>query len=319
MNSGDDVTGGLTGLPPGILSFMGAPALDPKTAGQADVAMFGVPFDLGTTGRSGSRDGPGAVRYASRLVRPFNQHTGVDPFALCRVADIGDAPVDPLSLDGSITMITDFVYGLTHQGTAPLAIGGDHTVSLPVLRGLAPGEPLGLVQFDAHSDTADVSPYGGKIFYASPFRRAIEEGLIDARRTVQIGIRSMLREPQALDWARAQGITIITMDDYDAMGREEVIAQARRVIGEKPAYVTFDMDALDAAHAPGTGLPEPGGLTSRDALVILRGLRGLDIVGGDVCETNPALDVAGITAQTGAYLMFDILCLLAEAKAARSG
>jgi len=249
----------------------------------------------------------------SRLIRPINGGTGVNPFKLCNIADIGDAPVNPFDIMESLDSIAAFATNLRKQGIASVACGGDHTVALPLLRGaVTPGQPVSLIHFDAHSDTGD-SSFGMRYNNGTGFRRAVEEGLIDPKRTIQIGIRANLFREGDLDFTYNSGMRVITMDEFDRLGREGVIAEIKKTIGEVPTYVTFDIDGLDPVHCPGTGAPEPGGLSMRDVQVILRSLRGFDVIGGDVCEVSPPLDPSGSTAVNAANIMFEILCLVAEA------
>ncbi len=295
-----------------VATFMRTPLVE--SAAGLDVALVGVPFDLGSTNRAGPRHGPAQIREMSRLIRQVNPATRVAPFDLCRVADIGDVPQNPLDLMDSIDRIERFFAGVREAGAATVAAGGDHTVTLPILRGIVAGAPIAVVQFDAHADTLD-ELLGSRINHATPFRRAVEENLIDPKRTLQIGLRGTRYSHDDIQYGYDVGMRIITMDDFEEMGRKEVIGEIHRVIGDRPAYVTFDIDGLDPTCAPGTGAPEPGGLTMRDAQVVLRGLRGLTVIGGDVCEVSPPLDPTGHTALNGANLMFEILCLVAETTA----
>jgi guanidinopropionase len=281
-----------------------------------EVALAGVPLDLGATYRVGARHGPAGVREASRLIRQVNPATAVEPFALCKVADVGDAPSDPLDVVRSVALIQEFFEKIHAIGAAPLAIGGDHTVPLPILRAIASERPVGLIQFDAHADVFD-DFMGSKINHATFVRRGIEEGLIEPGRSIQIGLRGTRYGGDDLDYSRSVGIRVITIDDYEELGRTRVIEAIREVVGDGPAYLTFDVDGLDPTEAPGTGVPEPGGLSMRDSQVMLRALMGLDVVGGDVCEVAPPLDPAGLTCIAAANLMFEILCLIATARAAR--
>jgi guanidinopropionase len=281
-----------------------------------EIALVGIPFDLGSTNRAGPRHGPAQIRDMSRLIRQVNASTHVAPFKLCRVADIGDAPVNPLDLMGSIDSIATFYRSLKRRGIVPVSAGGDHTVTLPILRGIVTDGPVGVIHFDAHADTLD-SLLGSTINHATPFRRAVEEGIIDPKRTVQIGLRGTRYSDEDIQYGYDMGMRIITMDDFEAMGRAKVIEEARKTVGDLPTYVTFDIDGLDPVFCPGTGAPEPGGLTMRDAQVVLRGLQGLNLIGGDVCEVSPPLDPSGHTALNGANLMFEILCIVAESVAGR--
>ncbi len=293
-----------------VATFMRTPSVTDATG--LDIALAGVPFDLGSTNRAGPRHGPAQIREMSRLIRQVNASSNIAPFSLCRVADVGDAPVNPFDLMGSLDSIETFFAGLHAAGVAPVAAGGDHTVTLPILRAIGRDRPLGVIHFDAHADTLD-ELLGNRFNHATPFRRAVEEGIIDPRRTIQIGLRGTRYADDDIAYGYDVGMRIVTMDDFEEMGRKAVIAEARRVVGDGPTYVTFDVDGLDPVYAPGTGAPEPGGLSMRDAQVILRGLQGLDLVGGDVCEVSPPLDPAGHTALNAANLMFEILCVVADA------
>ncbi|GBU18578.1 Guanidinopropionase [Methylobacterium jeotgali] len=303
----------------GIPSFMRLPVRDPAAAEGVEIGLVGIPFDGATTNRPGACLGPRAVREASTHTRAVNHSTGVAPYALAACADLGDVPVNPIDAAETCRRIEAFHAALRSQGIVPLSVGGDHLVSYPVLRALGAGRPLGLVHIDAHSDTDD-SQYGGtRLTHGTPFRRAVEDGVLDPRRMVQIGIRGSLDSADERDWALAQGIRIVTLEEAVGRGLPETVAEARAVVGEGPAYLSFDIDALDPAYAPGTGTPEPGGFTTREALYLVRSLRGLDLVGADLVEVSPPLDAAGITALAGGTLLFEILCLLAEAVAARRG
>jgi len=291
-----------------IATFLRAPRTD--ELGLVDIGIFGVPTDLGLSNRTGARHGPAAVREGSRLIRRFNQSTGRSPFDEVNVADLGDVGAHPYDLEQTLGRTAEFVKRLREHGVKPFAVGGDHVVPLPVLRGLFEGRPLGMLQFDSHPDTYDEF-YGMKVNHATPFRRAAEEGLIDPRRVVQLGLRGTQFSPDDASGSRALGFTVITYDEFEEMGREKTIARVREVLGDEPAYITFDVDGLDPKEAPGTSALEPGGLSMRDSQVILRGLHGLEVVGGDVCEVTPQLDPAGITAVNAANLMFEIVCLMA--------
>ncbi|MGD9741296.1 MAG: agmatinase [Dongiaceae bacterium] len=276
-----------------------------------DIGLVGVPFDLGTGFRTGARQGPSQIREMSRIIRRVNATSRIAPFRLCSVADMGDAPVNPFDLLVSIDQITAFFRKLTEGGVAPITAGGDHTVTLPILRGMYTGKPFSVVHFDAHADTLD-DYLGTKINHATPFRRAVEEGIIDPKRTIQIGLRGTRFGDDDIQYGHDVGMRIVTMDDFEEMGRKKVIEEARRVCGDGPTYITFDIDGLDPVYCIGTGVPEPGGLSMRDAQVIIRGLQGLDIVGGDVCEVLPLADPSGHTALNAANLMFEMLCVLAD-------
>ena len=297
-----------------IATFMRTPRA--QSAHGLDVALAGVPFDLGSTNRAGARHGPAQIREMSRLIRKVNASSRIAPFDICRVADVGDAPTNPLDLMVSLETIERFFADIHAAGAAPVAAGGDHTITLPILRAIARDGPVGVIQFDAHADTLD-ELLGSRYNHATPFRRGVEEGIIEPRRMVQIGLRGTRYSDDDIQYGYDVGMRIITMDDFEEMGRDAVIAETRRVVGDGPTFVTFDMDGLDPVFVPGTGAPEPGGLTMRDAQVVLRGLGGLNLIGGDVSEVAPPLDPAGHTALNAANLMFEILCIVADAVARR--
>ncbi len=295
-------------------TFMRTPRTD--DASKVDIALVGVPFDLGTGFRTGARQGPAQIREMSRIIRKVNPTSRIAPFSLCSVGDMGDAPVHPFDLLDSIDKITAFFKNLAQHNISPIAAGGDHTVTLPILRCLFKGEPFGAVHFDAHADTLDTY-LGTKINHATPFRRLVEEGILDPKRTIQIGLRGTRFADDDIQYGYDMGMRIVTMDDFEEMGRKEVIRECRRVCGQGPTYITFDIDGLDPVYCIGTGVPEPGGLSMRDAQVIIRGLQGLHLIGGDVCEVLPLADPSGHTALNAANLMFEMLCVIADSRAMR--
>lgn len=298
----------------GVATFMRTRQHD--ISPEIDIALVGVPFDIGVNYRSGSRHGPAAVREASRLIRRIHPTSGIAPYDICNVADVGDAPVNPIDLERSIADIEAFFRRIHEAGAAPISIGGDHTVPLPILRAIARSRPVGMVHIDSHPDTLD-SLAGTRINHATTFRRGVEEGLIDPTRVVVIGLRGSRFSPDDIAWGATRGFTNITFDEYEEMGRKAVIDRIGRVIGDGPTYVTIDIDGLDPAYAIGTGVPEIGGLSPRDVQVILRSLQGRDLVGGDICEVAPCYDPTGITAVTAANLMWEMLCVMADARARR--
>lgn len=300
----------------GIATFMRLPhlALDNDLSRLVDIALVGVPWDGGTTNRAGARHGPRQIRDLSTLARNVNRASGLNPFELCRCADMGDAPVNPVDLLDTLQRVEEFFRQLHALGMMPLAAGGDHLVTLPIMRAIASERPVGMVHFDAHTDTWDGYFGGSKFTHGTPFRRAIEEGLLDPRRTVQIGIRGALYNDTENDWGIRQGVRVIDIDEYQRMGTANVIAEARRIVGDGPTYVSFDVDFLDPVYAPGTGTPEIGGATTYEAQQLVRGLQGLNLVGGDVVEVSPPFDPSGNTALVGMTMMFEILCVLAEAR-----
>ena len=283
---------------------------------EVDVGLVGVPFDLGLNHRTGARQGPAGVREMSRLIRRVHPTSGIRPFEICNVADLGDAPVNPMSKDKSIDMIRDFFIEMKGANIVPIACGGDHTIPLPILRALAVDEPVGLLHFDAHADTLD-EICGDKVNHATFMRRGYEEGLIDPKRTIQIGMRGSRFTAQDIQYGYDVGYSIITMDEYEEMGRAAAIQQIQEVLKGGPVYISLDIDGLDPAYLPGTGVPEIGGLIPRDVQVILRSLQGMDIVGADISEVSPCYDPTGITCVTVANLMFEMLCIIADSIAGK--
>lgn len=297
----------------GIPTFMRAPYVEDLD--QVDIGLVGIPFDGGVTNRTGARHGPREIRNQSSLMRRIHQASGICPYELCRVADVGDAWVQsPFNLESSLEEIAAFYRRLHAAGVVPVSAGGDHSVTLAELRGIATHEPVGLVHIDAHCDTGD-DYLGSKFHHGAPFRRAVEEGLLDPRRTIQIGIRGAVNDRDVWKFSHDSGMRVVYMEEFHEMGVHEVIAEARRVVGAGPVYVSFDVDGLDPVFAPGTGTPEVGGLTTLEGQLIIRGLRGLQLVGGDVVEVAPPFDPSGNTALVGATLMFEILCVVADAVA----
>lgn len=301
----------------GIPTFMRLPA--PKEPAGVEVGLVGVPWDGGTTNRPGARHGPRALRDASTMIRMVNQATAAAPFHTARCADLGDVPPNPASLDDSLARIHRFYEALAAAGVTPLTAGGDHLTSLPVLRALAAADPVGMIHFDSHTDLYDDYFGGYKLTHGTPFRRAVEEGLLDPRRIVQIGIRGTTYDGEDRAFAAEAGIRIVTIEELFDRGTDAVMAEARAIVGDRPVYVSFDIDGIDPAQAPGTGTPEIGGLTTADALAILRGVAGIDVVGGDVVEVAPQYDATSNTAHAGAQMLFEILSLAAIALKARKG
>ena len=299
----------------GISTFMRLPHLSEPEG--VEIGMIGVPWDGGTTNRAGARHGPRQIRDLSTMTRNVHHQSRIKPFDLCRCADLGDVPVNPIDLEDTLKRIEAFFARVHAAGVIPLAAGGDHLITLPIMRAIAKNRPVGMVHFDAHTDTWDKYFGESKYTHGTPFRRAIEERILDPKRTVQIGIRGALYSDGDGDWGEAQGIRVITIEEFYDMGLDAVIAEARRVVGEGPTYISFDVDGLDPVYAPGTGTPEIGGFTTFEAQKMLRGLQGLDLVGGDVVEVAPPFDPSGNTAIVGATMMFEILCVLADAVAAR--
>jgi agmatinase len=277
-----------------------------------DVAIVGVPFDGGTSYRPGSRLAPREIRAQSSLIRPYNYFQKVAPFDRLNVADIGDIDAPPISIDKCFDVVESRVGAIADAGARPIVVGGDHSISLPILRALARVHgPLALVHFDAHIDTWD-EYFGAKYFHGTPFRRAIEEGVIDGKRFVQIGIRGPMYGADDFDFHREHGITMIDIDQVKERGVAWVLDRIRMVVSG-PTYVTFDIDVVDPAFAPGTGTPEVGGLTSHEAQRLVRGLAGLSLIGGDIVEVAPPYDGPGqITSLLAANIMFEFLCAMAR-------
>ncbi len=295
----------------GIATFMRTPLVrDPS---ELDIALIGVPFDGGVENRPGARHGPREIRNMSSLTRAVHHVTKINPYELCRVADLGDVPIaNTFDLEASHADITQFYRKVHTAGAVPLSAGGDHSISLPILRAIAADRPVGMVHIDAHTDTFD-EELGCKFTHGTPFRRAVEEGLLDPKRTVQIGIRGAADSEEGWTFSVESGMRVIFMEEFTRLGVEGVIAEARRVVGHGPTYLSFDIDSLDPAFAPGTGTPEMGGITTIQAQALVRGLRGLDLIGGDVVEVSPPFDPSGMTALVGATMMYEIVCILAEA------
>jgi agmatinase len=295
----------------GLRTFARLPQL--SDVGRADVAVLGAPFDGATTFRAGARFGPAAIREASLLLRPYNEAQAVAPFAAVQVADAGDAPASPLDIEAAHGAIEQAARAIADDGGRVLGLGGDHSVSLPLLRAAHGAHgPLSLLQLDAHTDTWD-SYFGARYTHGTIFRRAAEEGLIDAAASVQIGLRGSLYGAEDLDENRALGFTTLLARDFEAEGVAGALALARRQL-RSPVYVTVDIDVLDPAFAPGTGTPEAGGLTSRELLALLSGLAGLEleIAGADVVEVSPPYDPAGVTAVAAANAAYELVALLAQ-------
>jgi len=295
----------------GPTSFVSAPfmphASTTSNFGDLQVAIVGVPMDLGVSNRNGARFGPRALRTIERI-GPYNHALDCLPTADLKVADIGDVPFrSRYSLEGCHEDIEEFFARLVRAGVAPLAVGGDHSITHPILRAIGRKQPVGLIHIDAHCDTG--GEYDGtKFHHGGPFRNAVLDGVLDPQRTIQIGIRGS--SEYLWEFSHDSGMTVVHVEDFVRMGVPAVIAKAREVVGDGPVYVTFDVDGLDPAFAPGTGTPEVGGLTTREALEFLHGLKGLNVIGGDVVEVAPQYDSTTNTAQAGAQMLFEILSLM---------
>lgn len=278
-----------------------------------DIALVGVPSDF-TVYINGTRFGPAQVREASRMTRLVDFETKLEPFDMCTVADVGDAPVDPLDLLHQNELIEDFFSAFSERGIAALAVGGDHGITLPILRALGSAHRgLGLLQIDAHPDTFDEF-LGSSDNHTTFVRRLVEEEVLDPERIVTVGLRNTLWAPDQLDWAREQGMTIISADEFFEIGVGAASAAVQAALGDGPFYITLDVDGLDPSEAPGTGIREPGGLRYRDVYRVVRDLWGRQVVGADVVEVCPPLDPSAQTAIVAANLAFQALCALASAR-----
>ncbi len=314
MSSFEPVDSGAVPRYAGIPTFMRLPLATPA---EVDIALLGIPYDGGATNRVGTRHGPREIRNQSSLTRRVHHVSGLSPYDRARIADCGDVPVDPMDLMRTLDLISGFYADVKKAGALPLTAGGDHLITLPILRGLASDGPVGLIQFDAHSDTYDIFFGSSRYNHGTPFRRAIEEGLVDPKRFVQIGLRGAISDAANYDFAKACGVRIIFIEEFMARGVDDVMDEARAIVGDRPTYVTFDIDCIDPSQAPGTGTPEIGGFLTREAQALVRKLEGLNIIGADLVEVSPPLDPSGLTALTGATILFEELCVLAGVVEAR--
>ena len=301
----------------GIATFMRTPLIE--NAADVDIALIGIPYDGGVTNRAGARHGPREIRNASSLMRSIHHVTRFDPYSACRVGDLGDVPLSKMFSDEvSMSEIENFYQSVVTAGTLPLSAGGDHSVTYPILKALGANGPVGLVHIDAHTDTWDIF-HGSKYHHGAPFRRAVEAGVLDPKRTIQIGIRGAQNTAEGWDYSHEKGMRVVFMEEFAELGVDAVINEARRIVGNGPTYISFDVDGLDPIYAPGTGTPEIGGITTLEAQKLLRGLSGLNLIGGDVVEVAPPFDQTGNTALVGATLMYELLCLLAETRERKNG
>jgi len=296
----------------GIATMMRLPSR--ATAEGLDACFVGVPLDIGTSNRSGARFGPRAIRAESSLLRPCNLSTGAAPFECLTVADLGDVAINTFHLQGSIEIIESAFGEIVAHECRPLAMGGDHTISLPILRSLVRHHGrLGLVHVDAHADVND-RMFGELITHGTWIRRAVEEGLLEQRRVVQLGLRGTGYTSEDLDWPRRQGFRVVPAEECWHRSLAPLMEEVREQLGAGPVYLSFDIDALDPAFAPGTGTPEIGGLSTSQALEVVRGCQGLDLIGADLVEVSPLYDTTGSTALVAANLLFEMLCVLPGVK-----
>ncbi|MBO9467570.1 agmatinase [Tropicibacter sp. R15_0] len=296
----------------GVPTFMRLPHVTPDHPRLQDVqiGLVGVPWDSGTTNRPGPRHGPRQLRDASTMIRAQHQVSGLRPFEAANCADLGDVGPNPADIQDSMQRITAFYDQLVTAKIRPLTAGGDHLTSLPVLRALAKDQAVGMIHFDSHTDLFHSYFDGTMYTHGTPFRRAVEEGLLDPKRVVQIGIRGTMYDSEDRDFAKANGIRIIEIEEFFARGLKDVMAEARDIVGTQPTYVSYDIDFVDPTFAPGTGTPEVGGPNSFEALQVCRELYGLNIIGADMVEVSPPFDQSGGTAFLGVSIMFELLCAM---------
>ena len=299
-----------------IATFMRAPLAD--SLNNVDIGLVGVPTDLGVTNRAGARHGPREIRNASSLIRTCNLAMGINPYKLCRIADLGDVRFsNRYDLERQAEEIESFYRQIHNAGVLPVSAGGDHSITYPIFRAIAADMPIGMVHIDAHTDTWG-EIWGSKFHHGAPFRLAVEDGLLDPKRTIQIGIRGGQNFMEGIEFSQSSGMRVVFIEEFAELGVKAIIDEARRVVGDGRTYISFDVDGLDPVYAPGTGTPEIGGITTLEAQQLLRGLRGLNLIGGDVVEVAPPFDPSGNTALVGASLMFDILCLIADSLSCRA-
>ena len=294
----------------GVPTFMRLPhvSLDTPKISDVDIGIIGVPWDSGTTNRPGPRHGPRQLRDASTMIRAQHPVSGIRPYEKLNCADLGDVSINPADIEDSMNRITSFYKTVIEKGIKPLTAGGDHLTSLPVLRAIADRGPLGMIHFDSHTDLFH-SYFDGTMFtHGTPFRRAVEENLLDPKRVIQIGIRGTQYDREDLDFASAVGIRVVKIEEFFDRGIEDVMAEARDIVGEKETYISYDIDFIDPAFAPGTGTPEVGGPNSYEALKVVRELTGVKIVGADMVEVSPPFDPSSNTAFLGVSVMFELLC-----------
>ena len=298
----------------GVPTFMRLPhvALDAPKIKDVDIGIIGVPWDSGTTNRPGPRHGPRQLRDASTMIRAQHPVSGIRPYEKLNCADLGDVSINPADIEDSMARITSFYKKLIEKGIKPLTAGGDHLTSLPVLRALAEKAPLGMIHFDSHTDLFH-SYFDGTMFtHGTPFRRAVEENLLDPKRVIQIGIRGTQYDSEDIDFANSVGIRVIKIDEFFDRGIQDVMAEAREIVGENETYISYDIDFIDPAFAPGTGTPEVGGPNSYEALKVVRELVGVKIVGADMVEVSPPFDPSSNTAYLGVSVMFELLCQMVD-------
>ena len=293
-----------------IATFMRAPLVE--SLDNVDIGLVGVPTDLGVTNRPGARHGPREIRNSSSLMRTFNLGMNINPYKLCHIADLGDVRFsNRYDLNKQVEEIESFFQKIVERNILPISAGGDHSITYPILKAIGKKGPVGMVHVDAHTDTWG-EIWGSKFTHGAPFRLAVEAGVLDPKRTIQIGIRGGQNFMDGIEFSQSQGMRVVFMDEFSSLGVDKVIKEARKIVGEEKTYISFDVDGLDPVYAPGTGTPEVGGITTLEAQQLLRGLKGLNLIGGDVVEVAPPFDITGNTALVGATMMFEILSLIAD-------
>ena len=298
----------------GMPTFMRLPnvGLSDKKISEVDIGIIGAPWDAGTTNRPGPRHGPRQVRDMSTMIRAQHGVNKIRPFDLKNCADLGDVAPNPASLEDTLKRFENYFSKIVDLDILPITVGGDHLCSLPILRSLKKEDPVGLIQFDSHTDLFH-SYFNGQMYtHGTPFRRAIEENLIDPRRTVQVGIRGTNYDSEDRDFALTEGIRIITIEEFFDRGVSDVMSEVKSILGNKETYLSYDIDFIDPAFAPGTGTPEVGGPNSFQALDVIRKLSGINLIGADLVEISPPFDQSGGTAFLGSSILFEILCILAS-------
>ena len=296
----------------GLPTFMRLPyiGLDDPRISDVDVGIIGAPWDAGTTNRPGPRHGPRQIRDLSTMIRPQHGVTDFRPFEKKNCADLGDVGPNPANLEDTLKRFEDFYKQVVKRAILPLTVGGDHLCSLPILRAVASEGPVGLIQFDSHTDLYH-SYFNGQLYtHGTPFRRAVEENLLDPKRIVQVGIRGTNYDSEDRDFAKKEGIRIITIEEFFRRGIDDIMSEVRTIVGSKETYLSYDIDFIDPAFAPGTGTPEVGGPNSFQALEVVRKLSGLNFIGADVVEVSPPFDPSGGTAFLGSSILFEMLCVM---------
>lgn len=295
----------------GIPTFMRTPYT--TNFNEIDIGLLGIPYDGAVEARSGARQGPRQIRDYSSMMRKIHHVSRINPYALCRVGDVGDVPFKQIfDVASSHRDIQGAIERLHNASVIPISAGGDHSITLPIMRALGKASPVGMIHVDAHTDCCD-EEMNSKYSHGTPFRRAVEEGVLDPKRTVQIGIRGAANSEECWEFGQKHGIRIIYIEEFSAMGVEKVILEARKIAGDQRTYLSFDIDGIDPAFAPGTGTPEIGGIFPIDAQRLIRGLRGLNIIGADLVEVSPPFDPSGNTALLGATIIYEMLCIIADA------